>query len=367
MALIWCSISGHGFGHAAQVVPVLNELGRLVPDLTVLFRTTVPPQFFDGRLEIPWELSQAQQDVGCIQRGPLHIDVPATWAEHERFHSHWPARVDEETLAIRSKRPDLVLSDISYLAVEAGAQAGVPTVGLCNLSWDLVLEPFVDHGSPNQAAILGLIRQAYAKVDLMVRLSPGLPMNTFRKVLDVGPVARLLPAASLQVRNLLAAEREEIVVLVGFGGVPMEELPFLSLEGMAGYRFIFSGSVPAGLKRVHPLSQFPVSFGSLLASTDLLVTKPGYNMIVEAVAQQKPVVYVRRHNFADEARLVEYLHQYGRGVELFAADFSVGKWLDAIEAALALPQPITPPPPPTGAAEAASILAGYLNRREARG
>jgi hypothetical protein len=360
MALIWCSISGHGFGHAAQVVPVLNELGRLIPGLKIVLRTTVPPQFFDGRLEIPWELSLGQQDIGCIQRGPLHIDVLATWAEHERFHSHWSARVEEETRAIRSKRPDLLLSDISYLAIEAGAQAGVSTVGLCNLSWDLVLEPFLDHGSPSQVAILGLIRQAYAKAELMIRLSPGLPMNTFRKVLDVGPVSQPLPAASPQIRNLLTAEREEHIILVGFGGVPMEELPFTSLESMTGYRFIFSGSVPASLKRVHPLSRFPIPFGSLLASTDLLVTKPGYSTIVEAVAQQKPVVYVRRHNFADEARLVEYLHQYGRGVELSAADFSAGKWLAAIEAALALPRPAALPPLPSGAAEAASILAGYL-------
>ena len=26
MPVVWCSISGHGFGHAAQVVPILNEL-----------------------------------------------------------------------------------------------------------------------------------------------------------------------------------------------------------------------------------------------------------------------------------------------------------------------------------------------------
>jgi hypothetical protein len=367
MALIWCSISGHGFGHAAQAVPVLNELGRLIPGLTAHLRTTVPPHFFDGRLEIPWELSQVQQDIGCIQQGPLHIDIPATWVAHERFHRNWSARVEEEARAIRAKKPDLLLSDISYLAVEAGSRAGIPTVGLCNLSWDLVLEPFMDHRSQGQAAILQLIRQAYLKAELMVRLSPGLPMNCFRKVLEVSPVARPLPANFQQVKDLLGAKREEMIALVGFGGVPMEELPFASLECMTGYRFIFSGPVPPGLKRVHPLSRFPLPFGSLVASTDLLVTKPGYSTIVEAVDHQKPVVYVRRHNFADEARLVEYLHRYGRGAELSVADFASGKWLDAIETALALPQPTTPPPPPTGAAEAASILAGYLNGREARG
>ena len=34
MPLIWCSISGHGYGHAAQVAPVLNALGRLMPNFS---------------------------------------------------------------------------------------------------------------------------------------------------------------------------------------------------------------------------------------------------------------------------------------------------------------------------------------------
>jgi hypothetical protein len=82
LPLIWAAISAHGFGHAAQVVPVLNALGRLVPDLRVILRTTVPASFFNDRLMIPWELSASQQDIGCIQNGPLTIDVEATWREH---------------------------------------------------------------------------------------------------------------------------------------------------------------------------------------------------------------------------------------------------------------------------------------------
>ena len=70
MPLIWAAISGHGFGHAAQVVPVLNALDRLVPDLRVLLRTTVPPAFFKDRLLPPWDMSPVQQDVGCVQKGP---------------------------------------------------------------------------------------------------------------------------------------------------------------------------------------------------------------------------------------------------------------------------------------------------------
>ena len=47
MPVIWSAISGHGYGHAAQVVPVLNELGRLIPNLKTILRSTVSATFFE--------------------------------------------------------------------------------------------------------------------------------------------------------------------------------------------------------------------------------------------------------------------------------------------------------------------------------
>ena len=92
MPLIWCSISGHGYGHAAQVAPVLNALGRLVPNLTAILRTTVPAGFFESRLSIPWQLSAAQQDVGCIQDGPAEDRR----ARHLGRPSHVPCRLEAQ-------------------------------------------------------------------------------------------------------------------------------------------------------------------------------------------------------------------------------------------------------------------------------
>ena len=91
------------------------------------------------------------------------------------------------------------------------------------------------------------------------------------------------------------------------------------------------------------------------------MTKPGYGTLVEAVALQQPVVYVRRYNFADEQPLVDYLHRYGRGVELSFDDFTNVRWEPALSKAMAMLSPQTPPPPSTGAMRAASILAPYLN------
>ena len=115
------------------------------------------------------------------------------------------------------------------------------------------------------------------------------------------------------------------------GRLRVAPLPCEQLTRVRGHRFIVSGPVPARYTRVHAASTLPFSFRTLLASADILVTKPGYSTVVEAVALGKPVVYVRRYNFADEQALVDYLHRHGRAVELQEHDFSDGRWQTALE------------------------------------
>lgn len=359
MPLIWAAISGHGFGHAAQVVPVLNALGCLVPDLRILLRTTVPPSFFNGRLTPPWEMSPVQQDVGCIQQGPLKIDVEATWREHHRFHSSWQERLRTEIDAMRAAAPTIVLADTPYLALAAGNAAAIPTVALASFTWDLVLSKYVAPSAIDGPAILRLIRQAYAHTDLALRITPSPDIESFPRVINIGPIAEPAPSAREQLTDYLELAPGERTVLVGFGGIPLNSLPFDRLESLTKYRFLFDGAVPPGSRRFVSTSSLPFAFKTLMASVDVIMTKPGYGTVVEAVALRTPMVYVRRYNFADEQSLVDYLHHYGSGVELSMDDFSQGRWLAAFERVFDLPPPLAPPAP-TGASEAATAIAKML-------
>lgn len=358
MPLIWAAISAHGFGHAAQVVPVLNALGRLVPDLRVLLRTTVPASFFKDRLVIPWEVSAVQQDVGCIQDGPLRIDVEATWREHERFHAIWTDRIQTEVAAMRTARPSVVLADTPYLAVAAGAAAAIPTIALVSFTWDLILSDYVALAHTDSQTLLRSIRQAYGQADLALRIAPAPKMAVFRRAIDIGPIAEPAPPARDQLTKFLALATGERTVLVGFGGIPLTTVPFADLEQLTGYRFLFDGPIPPDSTRFVSTKSLPLSFKTLIASVDVIMTKPGYSTLVEAVALKTPIVYVRRYNFADEPALVDYLHRYGRGVELSLDDFTQGRWEPALQQALASPE-ASFPPPPTGATEAAEMIVRY--------
>jgi len=359
--LIWSAISAHGYGHAAQVVPVLNELGRRMPSLKIVLRTNVPRHFFESRMTVPWDLRPAQMDIGCLQHGPLTMDWDATWQAHRAFHAHWDARLTEEIAAIREVRPDLVIGNTPYLAMAAGAAAGIPTVALASLSWDEILKDHTDPALPWQEAILEEMRRAYGRATLLLRITPGLPMPAFPHADDIGPIAAPLPPARDRIRAHLRIEQDDTLMLVAFGGIRFDALPFDRMEAMPGIQFLIDGPVPPHYRRVHSLAALSERFSTLLSSVDAIMTKPGYGTTLEAVAVQTPVIYVRRFNFADEEPLVTYLHRYGLGIELSRTDFLEARWEPAIREALALPKPVDPPPACTGAADAATRLLPFLH------
>jgi hypothetical protein len=361
MPLLWCAISGHGYGHAAQVVPVLNALGALVPDLTAVLRTTVPASFFRDRLAISWDLQSVQQDVGCIQDGPLTIDIEKTWAAHEHFHDTWETRLSDEIAAMQAASPVLIIADTPYLAIEAGFRAQIPTVALANFTWDLVLKDYCQASDHSRQQLIQCIRDSYAKADRAFRITPAPEMDAFSQVVDISPIASPTSPERDRLASALALAPDERTVMVGFGGIPLKSLPLEQMEQLRPYRFLFDGPVPHGFSRVHSTTTLPLSFKTLLASVDVIMTKPGYGTIVEAVALRQPVVYVRRHNFADEQPLVDYLHRHGRSIELSLDDFTMGNWEPALQQALTAPIPTLLPPAPTGAAEAANFIAQQLN------
>jgi hypothetical protein len=342
------------------VVPVLNALGTFVPGVTAILRTMVPASFFRDRLAIQWELSPAQQDIGCVQDGPLKIDIDATWASHQRFHKTWEERLSNEVAAMQTASPALVIADTPYLAIEAGSRAQIPTVALASFTWDIVLNEYCNATDNSHQQLIQCIRESYAKAYIALRITPAPRIDAFSNIIDIGSIASPTSPARDRLASALALAPNERTVLVGFGGIPLTSLPLEQIEQLRHYRFLFDGPVPPAYSRIYSTKTLPFSFKTLLASVDVIMTKPGYGTIVEAVALQQPVVYVRRYIFADEPPLVDYLHRYGRGIELSLEDFTQGRWEPALRKVVDLPMPAAPPPLTSGAADAATILAKLL-------
>lgn len=361
MTVLWCSISAHGFGHAAQLMPILNELDGAIDDLHVILRTQVPADFFQGHLRVSWELQDVQQDVGCVQRGPLDIDVAETWEAYTKFHTQWESKVEEEAQAIRLAKPRLVISNISPLAIAGATQAKCPVVGIASLSWDRVLEPFAQADSALHRSILKTIRNSYGLADSLIRLHPGIEMPAFGSTVDVGPSAPLRTPNGYDLRKALGVGEHELIVLIAFGGVPLNRLPLEQMSAMAGFHFLVS-ELPSlsSYASVHCVEDLAMPFGEISQQADIIMTKPGYGTVIAAVQDKTALVYVRRNNFVDEQSLVDYIHRHGRGLELSRDDFESGNWEPTLRAVLTVAVPSEAHPSP-GMGDVVRHLKTYLS------
>jgi hypothetical protein len=98
-------------------------------------------------------------------------------------------------------------------------------------------------------------------------------------------------------------------------------------------------------------------FSDVLASVDLAVSKPGYGILSDCVANAKPLVYAEREDFIEYPLLERELKRYLKHVHIPAADLYAGR----LEAALAAVNTAPEPPetlPGGGAEQAAAILMG---------
>ncbi len=360
MPIIWCAISAHGLGHAAQIIPVLNAIGKVVDDVHVILRTTVLSSIFQENLNVSWELQSMPQDIGCLQRGPLEIDIEATWAANLAFHKTWDERVSQEAQAMRQAKVSLVISNISYLAIASAYHVPCAAVAIASLSWDQVLKPFLEPSSPDHQEIYERIREEYAKANCLIRLHPGIDMPSFRSIIETGPSFPLAETSSQDVRKVLGLATADKLVLIAFGGIPLTALPLEQMEECKGYHFLVGG-IPLKLssKRIHSIDGLTMPFKEIMKQADVVMTKPGYATITSAVHYGIPVVYVRRYNFADEQCLVDYVHQYGRAVELIRDDFESGVWEKALHEVATLSAPLALPPKPQLEA-VVDVLKDYL-------
>lgn len=164
-------ISGHGFGHLAQMAPVLNRIYQIRPECRFLIRCALPQTELRARLTFDFELDDESVDVGVIQKSAIEEDREGSIA----LMRHWTAtmadRIERETTVLNRFKPAVVISNISPLAFPAARTLGVPGIGLATLDWFTIYSHWLNADDP----VITVLKKAYEMCDLL--LSPPMAMD----------------------------------------------------------------------------------------------------------------------------------------------------------------------------------------------
>jgi len=353
---LFVDVSSHGFGHLAQVAPVLNALAARLPTLRLTVRSGLPTERLRARLLADFTHIAAASDFGYRMHDALCVDLPATAAAYRTLHADWPARVAAEAAFLSARDADLVLSDVAYLPLAAAAQAGIPSVAMSSLNWADLLAHFF----PGEAWLAPIHRQmlaAYNSAECFLRLTPGMPMADLLRRQVVGPVAAQGRDCRAAVRAQLACPPNERLVLIAFGGFS-KRLPMETWPSIPGVRWLVHETWQLAQANATAFETLGYAFPDLLRAVDAVLTKPGYGTFAEAACNGAPVLYVRRHDWPEQDCLIDWLSVHGRCHVISDTALVAGDLATALDALWQQPAPLAPAP--VGATEAAAVLLRWL-------
>jgi hypothetical protein len=343
-------VSGHGFGHATRTAEVLAAVRALRPELPIGVVTSAPAFLFEG---LGATVRPLACDVGLAQQGALVIDLEATEAACAAFGARWDALVAAEADWLRASGAVLVLGDIPPLAFAAADAEGVASVGCANFSWDWIYAGLAD-GRPRLLAAAAQAAAAYARADLLLELPFAGDMSAFPRRRRIPMVARRPRVARDEVRVRLGLERTRPVVLLSFGGLGLPGFDRSVLAPLeARFRFLDASELAADRLRALGLA-----YPDVVGASDVVVTKPGYGIVTDAIAAGARLVYTDRGAFPEYDVMVREMAGYLPTEYVRGDDLRAGRLGPVLEAVLARAAVV--PPPTNGAEVAAAALVERL-------
>ncbi|MDQ3348235.1 MAG: hypothetical protein M3545_09735 [Acidobacteriota bacterium] len=357
-------ISGHGFGHTSREIEVINALGRRMPAWRIVVRTSAPRWLFDRTARPPLTLIEGPCDTGVIQIDSVRLDEHETVRAAEAFYSDLPLLVDAEVGHLRRHDARLVIADAPPLGCAAAAAHGVPSVVLSNFTWDWIYEKYpVAPGS----RLIDTIQHAYRLADAAWRLPLCGGFATFSSVVDVPFVARRATFPRHEVRRRLGLPEDALLALSSFGGYGLHDFDPAHLDCLDRWQVVMTAPhpavpAPAGVYVLEESAVYDAGmrYEDLVAAVDVVVTKPGYGIISECIANSTGLLYTSRGNFAEYDVMVEQMPRFVRCEYIDRASLVAGRWRDSLDAintrAPALERPST-----DGAEVVASMMAEMLS------
>lgn len=323
-------ISGHGFGHTLRMIEVMKQLYLSRDKISCIVKTTSPKWLFDLSLNDPFDYFSFKGDIGVIQRDSLNLDKLKTLREYAELLKIKEILVKDETQYAERNKVSVIVGDIPPIAFDISQRINIPGIAIGNFSWDWIYKDYVRE-FPQYQFLIEEIKNSYSKADMLLRLPFYGDMSIFSRKEDVSLIIRDSDLSKDEIIKRLGLEKyfslKKKVVLLSFGGFYNARIDFNALNKLKDYFFLSFSKIP--LKNPENIKVLPPRFidhHHLLKVCDIVISKPGYGIVAECIANKKPLLYTSRGDFAEYPILTKGMKRYIPSLFIPRKDFHSGEW-----------------------------------------
>ena len=338
-------VSGHGYGHATRIGEVLRRVREMQPDVPITVVTSGPEALYRRAIGAAFEFRNVDCDLGLVQKGALVIDEAATAAAWKGFVRDLPDQIDAEWRWLRHAGAKVVLGDIPPLAFQVAHDAGVPSIAIANFSWDWIYK-HLGARQPVLRAAGEKCAESYRHTGLLLKLPFAGDLSAFPRFEEIPLIARRPKVEKEDARRRLGLSGAPIV-LFSFGGLGLPSFDYRVLAHLSDYRFVVTGMIADVAPNVRVLletemDELDLSYEDVVGAADVVLTKPGYGIVSDAVGAGTRLVYTDRGDFPEYPILVRELPRYLAAEYITGMELAEGQLGRALEAVLRKPMPEAP-------------------------
>ncbi|KAF0224679.1 MAG: hypothetical protein FD176_861 [Rhodospirillaceae bacterium] len=351
---LWLALSPHGYGHAAMTAPVIAEIQRRLPALRLTIQTQVDPDFLHSRYR-DFNHVDHIADFGFHMVSATGIDLAASAQGYLDLCDRFDVEVADTAARMALDPPHLVLSNVAFIPLAAAARLGIPALALSSLNWADMYAHYLGH-RPEAPRVLEKLFSAYNGARAFLRCTPSQEMSLNNQV-KIGPIAHVGQDRRAEMRRNLGQIAADRVGLIAFGGIG-HDLDLSSWPVLPGWSWLVVSDDVARPDISH-WHHAGLNFSDLIASVDVVVTKPGYGTFTEAGMVGTPVLYTMRPDWPESPHLDNWLAQHTQALAT-SPDALTGDLANLLQKLFSKRRQGVAAP--DGVAEAAEIIVAELGR-----
>jgi predicted DNA-binding antitoxin AbrB/MazE fold protein len=280
-------------------------------NIKISIMTLLPKSYLDSRLSNNFDYYEIGSDFGMLMSSPIGVDIENSRRKYQHLFENWQLFVNKEKELLREIQPNILISNISPISLDAAQQLGIKTASVCPFNWAQIYQTYCLDSGDNRAstkAVYQKMQSVYQATDQVFKPLPFVPLSDGNEI----AIASIndQPIADLEYLLRKLPRNTNKIGLIALGGIPFP-LDLQHWPKIEGLHWLVDQSIPSSRCDMSQISQLNQSFLQLLASCDFIISKPGYGTYCEiaALAKHKKVrvISLERPDWPETPYLNQFL------------------------------------------------------------